>query len=101
MPDDTLLAAAGAGELGSKEGILAQAERMLQDPKARAQVASFHREYAHMGAGTRWVEYSRSPELYPAFQESQIASMSAETERMFDYLVFDQGATFQQLMTST
>jgi hypothetical protein len=101
MPDDTLLAAATAGELGTKEGILVQAERMLQDPKARAQVASFHRDYAHMGSGTRWAEYSRSADLYPAFQESQIASMSAETERMFDYLVFDQGATFQELMTTT
>jgi hypothetical protein len=101
MPDDTLLAAATAGDLGSKEGILAQAERMLQDPKAHAQVASFHREYAHMGSGTRWAEYSRNPDIYPAFHESQIAAMSAETERMFDHLVFEQGATFQQLMTST
>src|SRR6186713_2880674 len=93
MPDDTLLAAAAAGDLGSKEGILAQAERMLQDPRAHAQVASFHQEYAHMGSGTRWAEYSRNPDIYPAFHESQIAAMSAETERLFDYLVFDEGAT--------
>ncbi|HEU5076084.1 MAG TPA: DUF1592 domain-containing protein, partial [Polyangiaceae bacterium] len=101
MPDTTLLEAAAGGELSTKEGILAQAQRMLQDPKAREQVASFHRSYAHMGAGTRWAEFTRSPDLYPAFHEAQIPAMSAETERLFDYLVFEQGGTFQDLMTST
>lgn len=101
MPDADLLDAATAGELSTKEGILTQAQRMLQDPKARAQVATFHRSYAHMGAGTRWAEYSRSPDLYPAFHVGQIPTMSAETERMFDYLVFEQGGTFQDLLTST
>ncbi len=101
MPDPSLLEAATAGELSTKEGILAQAERMLLDPKARAQVATFHRKYAHMGAGTRWAEYQRSSDLYPAFHAGQIPAMSAETERMFDYLVFEQGGTFQDLLTST
>lgn len=101
MPDPSLLEAAAAGELSTKEGILAQAQRMLEDPKARAQVATFHRSYAHMGAGTRWAEYARSTDLYPAFHAAQIPVMSAETERLFDYLVFDQGGTFQDLMTTT
>jgi hypothetical protein len=96
-----LLDAATAGELSTKEGILSQAQRMLQDPRARAQVASFHQKYAHMGVGTRWAEYQRSADLYPAFHESQISALGAETERLFDYLVFDQGGTFQDLMTTT
>lgn len=100
MPDTTLLDAAAAGELSTKEGILGQATRMLQDPRARSQVAAFHRSYAHMGVGTRWAEYQRSADLYPAFHEAQIPAASAETERLFDYLVFDQGATFQDLMTT-
>ena len=100
MPDTTLIDAAAAGELSTKEGILGQAERMLQDPKARGQVAAFHRTYAHMGVGTRWAEYQRSADLYPAFHEAQIPAASAETEHLFDYLVFDQGGTFQDLITT-
>lgn len=100
MPDDTLFAAASAGELSSSDEILSHATRMLQDPKARAKVAEFHRHYAHMGPGTRWSEISRDTTRYPDFDPAQVPAMSAETERFFDHLVFEAGATFQDLLTT-
>lgn len=99
-PDDALLASAAAGNLNSSAGILGEAQRMLQDPKARSQVAAFHRQYAHMGPSTRWVEYSRDPNIYPLFSEARQSAASAETERLFDYMTFDSPSTFQQLLTT-
>ena len=48
MPDDELFAAAEAGDLQNPDGIAAQAERMLGDPRARAAVASFHRQWLQL-----------------------------------------------------
>ncbi|MEM6993409.1 MAG: DUF1592 domain-containing protein [Myxococcota bacterium] len=45
MPDDALLEAAAQDELGTSERLLAQAERMLADPKAVAVVTDFHEQW--------------------------------------------------------
>lgn len=100
MPDEPLLAAASAGELTTSDEILDQAQRMVQDPKARAKVAAFHRHYAHMGPGTRWSEISRDTTRYPDFDPAQVPAMSEETERFFDHVVFEASGTFQDLLTS-
>ena len=47
MPDDTLMAAPPANQLGSKDAIARQAQRMLDDPRARAMVASFDEQWLH------------------------------------------------------
>jgi hypothetical protein len=101
MPDDTLFAAAKAGTLGSPAGILDQAQRMLADPKARAKVQGFHEKFAHMGEGTRWAAILRDPNLYPGFSDATVPVLTQETQRLFDYLVFEKGGTFKDLLTST
>jgi len=42
LPDNELLDAAGSGKLATKEQVLAQAERMLKDPRARAATNVFY-----------------------------------------------------------
>lgn len=100
MPDDDLFAAAAAGQLSTPQQILEQAKRMLQDPKARSMVASFHQKYAHMGDGTRWADFSRDTNLFPLFNSALVPYMSQETERLFDHVVFDLGGTFRDLFTT-
>lgn len=101
MPDDALFAAARDGQLSTSAAILTQAQRMLADPKAHSMVSAFHTDYAHMGPGTRWQGYSRDPALYPAFSDALVPTLSQETERLFDYLVFEKNGTFQDLLTSS
>jgi hypothetical protein len=49
MPDDALLAAAGAGELSTPEGLLAQAQRLLADrTRAKNALFNFHRQWLHV-----------------------------------------------------
>lgn len=100
MPDPELFAAAAAGALSTSDEILAQAQRMLQDPKARAKVAAFHRDYAHMGPRTRWSELSRDTMRYPHFDPSLVPLLSEETERFFDHIVYEASGTFQDLLTT-
>lgn len=100
MPDEELFEAADADELRTPEGIFEQAERMLQSPKARGPVARFHEQYAGMGPNTRWSEITRDPDLYPSFDEALVPLLSEETGRLFDHLVFEENATFQDLLTS-
>jgi hypothetical protein len=45
MPDDPLLAAAGAGELATADRIAAQARRLLADRKAKQGLAELHRQW--------------------------------------------------------
>jgi hypothetical protein len=47
-PDETLFAAAQAGELQSEAQIAAQAQRMLEDPRARQTLINFHTQWLHI-----------------------------------------------------
>lgn len=100
MPDEALFQAAADGSLSTSDGILAQAQRMLQDGKARRLVAAFHERYAHMGEGTRWSTFTRDTSLYPAFSDALIPQLVEETEALFDHIVFDLGGSFRDLLTS-
>ncbi|WP_437521381.1 DUF1592 domain-containing protein [Sorangium sp. So ce726] len=100
MPDDALFAAADADALQTPEQILAQAQRMLADPKSRGMVKAFHELYLHMGPGTRWSDIQRDPAAFPDFKASMIPLLSEETDRFIEHVVFDQAGTFQDLVTT-
>ncbi len=100
MPDEALDTAADTGQLASKEQILAQAKRMVADPKAREIVAELHRDYLHMGLNTRWDTFVKEPTRYPAFNEGLRAIFRTETEMFFDNVVFN-GGSFSDLFLST
>ena len=100
MPDAELDAAADAGQLATKEQILAQAQRMLADPKARDMVRDFHRHYLHIAVNSRWDTYVKEPGRFPAFNEALRAPLSQEIEMFFEETAFG-GGTFQDLLLST
>jgi len=100
MPDSELSEAADLSRLGTKAEVLAQAQRMLGDPKALDMVAEFHREYLHMGVNTRWDTFVKSPTSYPAFNDALRPVLSHETERLFEEITFNSGK-FSDLFLST
>lgn len=101
MPDDTLNQAADANQLTTPQQILTQAQRMLQDPRARDMVSAFHRYYMLMGLNTRWDNTNKDSSLYPAFNRGLVPALQEETEMFFDDVVFAKGGTFNDLLTST
>jgi len=101
MPDDALFAAAAGTALTTPEGILAEATRMMADPKARNSVAAFHAAYTKISSGaSRWTAYTRDTALYPTFNAAMVPMMADETKRFFDYVTFDAQGTFQDLLSS-
>lgn len=98
MPDEPLFAAAQAGELSTSAGILAQAQRMLADPRARGMVERFHEHFMHMGSGTRWDGINRDGALFPNFREGMGELFSEETHRFIEHVVFDLQGTYQELV---
>ncbi|HEX2660852.1 MAG TPA: DUF1592 domain-containing protein [Polyangia bacterium] len=100
MPDADLFAAAAAGKLTSTAGILEQAQRMLQDKKARAKVASFHDQYAHITSPSRFTSYERDKTIFPGFNPAMVPALQAETQRFFDYITFDQKGGLRDLLLS-
>lgn len=64
-PDVSLLDAAGSGALGNPEGLTAQAERLLRDPKAESRITSFVSQWLMLAdpAALR-----RDPVRFPDFE---------------------------------
>lgn len=101
IPDDVLNAAADAGELETKEQILAQAQRMLQDrEKVGPLVAAAHRAYLGMdGTVPHWWNHVHDTEKYPAYSEDAIPAMKAEIDLFFEEVAFG-GGSFRDLFLS-
>jgi hypothetical protein len=88
-PDDALLDAAEAGELGDAAGVVAHAERLLADPRARVAVQDFFAQYFDLG---RLSGLSRDPAAYPAYSETIAGSMRTEVQLVVDDFVFRRDA---------
>jgi hypothetical protein len=68
-PDEALLAAAEAGKLSTREELEAQAQRLLQDPRATGPVARFYRELLGEGAPFGY-DATTNPDFTPAIYEA-------------------------------
>jgi hypothetical protein len=75
-PDDELLAVAESGEIASPEERIAQVNRLLATPRARAQADRFH---------AMWLGYSRM-----ALEPELASRMRRETAALIDRVVFEE-----------
>ncbi|MEZ4429858.1 MAG: DUF1592 domain-containing protein, partial [Nannocystaceae bacterium] len=99
MPDDILFAAAAAGELQTPAQRVAQAERLLADPRARPAVGRFFREWLEVGALS---PSAKDGALFPGFDETLSAAMIEEFDRFVAGVVFDpEGGTLDELLATS
>lgn len=84
MPDEELTTAAAAGLLRTEDGLRAQVQRMLTDPKADG----LRRGFASQWLATRaFARHVPDPATFPTFDEPLRAAMIGETELLFtDFL---------------
>jgi hypothetical protein len=84
MPDDELMAKAGAGQLRKPEVIQAQLTRMLRDPRAKAFVSNFVGQWLEL----RNIESATiDRKVFPTFDNKLRADMRRETEMFFENLL--------------
>jgi hypothetical protein len=105
MPDDELFEAAAAGALteGDGAGLRAQAERMMDDPRAHAMAHDFVGEWFQLDGGTLHFgldEAPKDPELYPEVDDDLRAAMRTELGALMEKEVFD-GGEIGDLFTDT
>ncbi len=101
IPDDALSMAADAGQLQTKEQLLAQAQRMIQvREKAGPLVTAFHREWAQLNSTSgKWFKIDHDVAKYPTYSAAAKASYQAELEKFFEEVAFTNGS-FKDLLLS-
>lgn len=97
MPDDSLFAAAAAGELGDKDDLAAQVDRLLADPRARETISQFHLQWF----GVDEIEgLEKNPEVFPDFSPALATAMRAETAAFAAHVVLDGDGMIDSLFTA-
>lgn len=84
MPDDELAAAADRGALAADGEVVAQARRMLRDPKARALVENFAGQWLQLRS---LASFSPDRGRFPGFDDELRTAMRRETEEFFASIV--------------
>jgi len=96
-PDDALLSAAQEGELQTAEGVRARAERMLDDPRARAMVRFF---FDNLLPISSLPSLERDAELFPAFTPAIGALMREEIHTFLEHEIFEGPGTWRSALTA-
>lgn len=99
IPDDELLRAAAAAELGTEDEIRAQTARMLADPRALRLAWDFHRQWLALDRITTEEHAVRTPEIDPAWTPATQASALRES-RLFVEHSFAEAGTLADLFGS-
>lgn len=97
IPDDELLDVAESGALATEDGVVEQAERMLEDPRARATVQAFFAQYLDLG---RLDGVTRDPVDYPLFSDTITESMRTEVALLVDDLVYRQDVDVRTIFST-
>lgn len=98
-PDDALLAAAAAGQLGTLDGIRAQAQRLVDTPRGRTKTIELLARWART---TSPADLSGlPPEMLASVQTDGLTeAMTTEAKAFVDDTVYAQRGSFKALLTS-
>ncbi|HEX4339420.1 MAG TPA: DUF1592 domain-containing protein [Polyangiaceae bacterium] len=94
-PDDALLDA--APDLANMDTLGAQAARLLADPRASDSLASFHLQWLELD---KLATTSKDPAVYPLYDATLVAAMTAETTHFVDYVIQNSDAKLETLLTA-
>ncbi|MEJ7729036.1 MAG: DUF1592 domain-containing protein [Polyangiaceae bacterium] len=100
LPDAELFAAAGSGEISTLEGLEAQAQRMLADPRTLATMEAFHLDLLNLDRGGYPTEDDKDPAKYPEFSNELMQDMRAEIGRFAQRVLLDEDGTLETLLNS-
>ena len=95
MPDQTLFAAAAAGQLATADGIQAQAERMLMDSKAKDMIADFIDDWLDVNVIS---SRPKDPNIYSMWNQDLATDMENEFRSYGSGAVLGTGL-FSDLLT--
>lgn len=98
LPDEKLSVAADAQALSEATAVAAEARRMLEDPRARQTVRSFHRQWLDLG---RLEKTTKDPATFPMWNSELQTAMREEALSFVERAIFEQQGTLGGLLTSS
>lgn len=94
IPDQSLQEAAEKGWLGDEKSVRERAQRMIQDPRARAKLLAGLHEWLDLA---RWEEISKNQDAYPGFDETLVADLRTSLDLFLEEVVWSETSDFRQL----
>lgn len=96
VPDSALYAAAADGSLATREGLVAQARRLLDDPRVRPTLLDFYTQLLELDE----LEHaSRSVDVFPDYAAVR-ASLQGEMDAFVSHVLFEADASLSTLLTA-
>ncbi|MFO0868063.1 MAG: DUF1592 domain-containing protein [Pirellulales bacterium] len=94
LPDDELFRAAAQGKLHTDEQLVAQAQRLLRDPRSQALVENFAGQWLQL----RNLEtFAPDRERFPEYDEALRVAIRRETELFFGHIVREDRSVLEFL----
>jgi hypothetical protein len=97
LPDQPLRDAAAKGELQNPDQVRAQAERMVRDPRAKAKVADFFRNWLAMHEAE---DLSKDANTYPGFSKEIVTDLRRSLEYFVRDVMWSESSDYRQLILS-
>lgn len=95
LPDNTLLEAAAAGRLATREQVTQQAERMVGDLRTRAKLREFFLQWLRVEQNP---ELSKDPKQYPDFSEAVVSDLRTSLDLFLEEVLWTGNSDFRQLL---
>ncbi len=97
LPDYQLWRSAGRNELIKPEQVARHAERMVQDPRARAKLLVFLQKWLGL---EKFEDLSKDEERFPNFNEKLISDLRRSVDLWLHEVVSSEHADFRQIVLS-
>jgi len=97
LPDETLLKAAAAGELATREQVTRQAERMIADPRTRAKVREFFWQWLKLD---QYPDLAKDTKRFPGFDDRVAADLRTSLELFLDSVIWSEKSDYRELLLS-
>ncbi len=94
LPDAELLKAAAAGKLNNRTDVVREAERMLNDPRARAKLRGFFLRWLQLD---QVAELQKDPKQFPGFDGSAVSQLRISLELFLDEVLWSPASDYRQL----
>lgn len=95
LPDRGLSEAAARGQLNTPEHVVAQAQRMLDDPRTKTKLREFMLHWMKLD---NEIELSKDAKLVPEFTPQAISDLRSSLELFVDEVVWSQSSDFRELL---
>lgn len=98
MPDEILMLAADNDQLNTAAQRIVQAQRLLNDERARTQTGQFAGQW--LLSSSPYVLPDKDNSIYPAYTDEVKIGLSQELIAFFNHVTFDSSAIFSELFTA-